>query len=409
MLKIQKLALFQHSKTVPDSLRRRWWAVTLIYGTLCGCGYLLLPASWHQQGLARWWAVQAALVLAYLLWNFQRGLPDNHRNGEATLLPALGLGNSLTLLRGLAIGLLAGFLFLPRPTGGLFAWTPAILYAVIIVLDYLDGYAARMTNHVTKLGETLDGICDTLALLIAITLLVSYGQIPAWYLLVGLTPYLYRLALWWRQRRQRPIFDLPSSRQRRMLAGFQMGFISVLLWPLNYPTTATALVGVAIAAPILAGFWRDWLVVSGRLDPHSVRYRTWHRRLSVVFEAWLPSLLRVGVVLLSLIYLWPIALSTVQREALFLWPSTPNPALTVNLPVLLTLVTTLMLGLGLLTRLAALGLLVPTVITILVGGFSELNGSLLVGLMALMLLGGGRWSLWRLDDIWVTIKAGTAR
>jgi CDP-diacylglycerol--glycerol-3-phosphate 3-phosphatidyltransferase len=409
MLKIQNLALFQQSKTVPGSLRRRWWVVTLSYGMLWGCGYLLLPASWHLQGLATWWAVQAALILVYLLWHFRRGLPDNHRRGETTLMPALGLGNRLTLLRGLVIGLLAGFLFLPRPTGGLFAWTPTILYTVIIVLDYLDGYAARVTNHVTKLGETLDSICDMLALLVAISLLVSYGQLPAWYLLVGLAAYLYRLALWWRQRHQRPIFDLPSSRQRRMLAGFQMGFISVLLWPFNYPATATALASMAMATPLLASFWRDWLVVSGRLDPHSTRYRTWHQRLSVVFRAWLPTLLRVGVGLLSLAYLWPIVFSPAQREVLFLWPGTPDPTFTASLLALLTLVTTPMLVLGLLTRLAALGLLVPTVITILAGGFNELSGSLLVGLMVLMLLGGGRWSLWRLDDSWFTVQAGKAR
>ena len=203
----------------------------MIYGTLWACGYLLLPATWHQQGFAKWWALQSALTLTYLLWHFQRGLPDNHRQGETALLPALGLGNSLTLLRGLAIGLLAGFLFLPPPSDGLFAWIPAILYTVIIILDYLDGYAARVTYHVTKLGETLDGICDALGLLVAVGLLVGYSQLPAWYLLAGTAAYLYRLGLWWRQCHRKPIFDLPPSRRRRMLAGFQMGFISVLLWP----------------------------------------------------------------------------------------------------------------------------------------------------------------------------------
>jgi hypothetical protein len=112
MLKTQNSTLLRQSKIVPTSLRRRWWTVTMIYGTLWACGYLLLPATWHQQGFAKWWALQSALTLTYLLWHFQRGLPDNHRQGETALLPALGLGNSLTLLHGLAIGLLAGFLFL---------------------------------------------------------------------------------------------------------------------------------------------------------------------------------------------------------------------------------------------------------------------------------------------------------
>ena len=86
----------------------------------------------------------------------------------------------------------------------------------------------------------------------------------------------------------------------------------------NYPATMAALAGVTFAAPVLAGFCRDWLVVSGQIDPHSTRYRTWQQRLSALFDVWLPPSLRVLVVLLSLAYLWPVALNTAQRVTFFL-------------------------------------------------------------------------------------------
>jgi uncharacterized membrane protein YphA (DoxX/SURF4 family) len=85
------------------------------------------------------------------------------------------------------------------------------------------------------------------------------------------------------------------------------------------------------------------------------------------------------------------------------------PALTADLLALLSIAATLMLALGALTRLASLGLLMPITITILTAGLNGFNALLLAGVILLMLLGGGKWSLWRLDDLLVTVKAGAAR
>ena len=124
--------------------------------------------------MKRFMWIVAGVVLAYGLGVCWVKLDQNHRPGESTLLPVLGLGNNLTLFRGLVLSLLAGFLFLPRPAHGLLAWTPAILYTTLAVLDYLDGYVARVTNQATKLGEILDGVFDALGLLIAVGLAVCH-------------------------------------------------------------------------------------------------------------------------------------------------------------------------------------------------------------------------------------------
>ena len=106
-----------------------------------------------------------------------------------------GLGYSATRF---ALGLLAGFVFLPQPSGGL-AWLPALLYTLAIMADYLDGYFARLTHHATVLGEILDIEFDALGILMATSLAVHYGQLPWWYLPIGLSRYLFLFGIWWRR------------------------------------------------------------------------------------------------------------------------------------------------------------------------------------------------------------------
>ncbi|MEZ4717647.1 MAG: CDP-alcohol phosphatidyltransferase family protein [Caldilineaceae bacterium] len=45
---------------------------------------------------------------------------------------------------------------------------------------------ARITNHSTKLGEMLDMEYDVIGIFAAVLLAISYGQLPVWYLGIGL-------------------------------------------------------------------------------------------------------------------------------------------------------------------------------------------------------------------------------
>lgn len=388
-------------------LRFRWGGFVLVYSLCLWFGYEWLRRAWDLALAWRWFAL-ATLVLLYALVIFWRGLKDNHRRNESTLLPHLGAGNTLTLARGLAIGLLAGFLFLPRPMAGLLAWTPAILYTMLSILDYLDGYVARVTNHATRLGEELDGAFDALGLLVAVGLAVWYGQLPGWYLLIGLSRYLFGLGVWQRRRQGLPVYDLPPSSSRRILAGFQMGFITVVLWPLFSPP-ATTLAGIVYAMPLLAGFGRDWLVVSGQLDPTSTVYRATRERLLRLVRGWLPVLLRLVVVPVSAGFLWPIVAETDFRRVLLAWPGSPWPLFSADALGVLAVLTTAMLALGVLGRLAGLGLMAPTAMTVLSQGLHLYNGLLVAGLVALMLLGSGCCSLWQPEERLLRRRAGSRR
>ncbi len=101
---------------------------------------------------------------------------------------------------------------------------------------------------------------------------MAYGQLPAWALLMGLARYLFVGGLAWRTWRGLPVYDLPSSIHGRIVAALFMSFVAVVLWPVLDPA-ATRFAAIWFALPLAASFGRDWLVVSGRIDPASPAYR----------------------------------------------------------------------------------------------------------------------------------------
>jgi CDP-diacylglycerol--glycerol-3-phosphate 3-phosphatidyltransferase len=208
-----------------SSLRRSWFYLLILQGLLLVAGYQVLMNWWSDQYAVRWLglATLSSLIFFAILW---RRLEFNSRPGEDYLLPELGPGNLLTILRGIILALLIGFLFLPWPQGWL-AWVPGLLYTIVAVADLFDGYLARKFDLQTRLGENLDLTLDGLGILVASVMLVQYGQVAAWYLLVGLARYLFMAGIWLREKMGLPVYELSSNSTRRPFAGAQMGFAVV--------------------------------------------------------------------------------------------------------------------------------------------------------------------------------------
>ena len=128
----QKVQIMRLKKPPMQALRIEWGLIAASSLLFLGGSFLVLSVGW-QPDLAFRWLVLPSLVIAYLLHVLWRNLELNLREGELDLLPDLGWGNRLTLLRGLLVAGMMGFLLLPRPEGWL-AWIPARLTSL--------GYAA---------------------------------------------------------------------------------------------------------------------------------------------------------------------------------------------------------------------------------------------------------------------------
>lgn len=368
------------------ALRKEWAVLVVIAFVLLVVGWRVLHTGWGAEYALRW-AAAAGLISAYAFFHLWRNLRDNrHKTPGSPLFADLGTANRLTFARAIFNAMLVGFLFGPWPWGWL-AWAPAVLYLVSALMDYVDGWVARVTGRTTVLGEALDMKWDGAGLLAAGTLSVLYGQTPAFFLLVGLARYLYLFGLWVQQRRGLPVYDLPPSRFRRAIAGMQMGFVAVVLLPLFRPPETHA-AAVLFALPLLIGFVRDFLWVIGVIGrgskPTPVQKRE-PARLQLALRGLLAALL------VNLIFH-----STGQG----------------NLPpglLIIAAVGAVLVLLGAAGRAAALAVLLMTGLALQRDPMEWRYWLILPVSTLVFFFGTGVWSLWRPEEWLIDHRAGEAR
>ena len=331
---------------------------------LCGFGVLQWLNNWPN---ASQWLLQTSLLWAVVIGIAWRKLRLNRASENTALYPKLGWGNRLTLLRGGLIAGCGGFLFAETNLSSNI-WLPALFYSLAAMLDRIDGYVARRTQQVSLLGNELDISFDALGLVIAPVLAWHLGKIHPAYLLLSAAYYLYRWALQQRTQRGLAIYPIPANPLRRSLAGFQMGFIAVSLWPLITPNL-TVIASIAFMLPVLLGFVVDWGVLCGWLKPQLLS------QLANTSNDFFQPSLRLVLLLL--------AAKQLPIEALHLF-------------------SVLMIVLGFAGRLgAALLLLVISWQT--AQAFNTIsNTGLIFTASWLLLLGTGRYSIWRWGDDWVS-------
>lgn len=399
------------------NLRKQWVVAATLSAASLLAGSYYLQNAWETRYAARW-LVFSMIGIAYLLYVLWSSLAENHPAEQQELLPALGAGNTLTLFRGAMIALLLGFFTSPRPEGGL-AWLPGILYTLATIADLFDGYLARITHHSTRLGEMLDLKLDGLGVLVAALLAVSYGQVPAWYLLVGLARILFVAGIWLRQRLGKPVYDLAPSASRRPVAGVQMGFLAVMLWPLFSPP-GTHLAASLFALPFLTGFVRDWLGVSGAIKRPGAGLAeeslssSWKNlaagRLIVgpwrLLDVWLPLFLRISLVAL-LVLAWserlPANIRTIPSSSLL---HLPGPDWGTLLTIMLAVGGSLLLAFGAAGRFASMAILFSAGLHLRVSSLTTLDILVIMIATALFFLGTGAYSLWKPEDHLVRHRLG---
>lgn len=210
------------------------------------------------------WFFLGLLCWCVVLWQCVRRLHLNCSGLDGTHYPTLGIGNRVTLLRGLLIAATAGFLVTaPGANSPWILYMPAAFYTAAVAGDWFDGYLARWQRQTSRLGAELDTVLDAFGLFVAPLLAVMLGKLHVSYLLVSVAYYLFEWGKAWRRRYRRPVYALPESRARRYLAGMQMVLVALALWP-PVAGSLTRFLGIILMLPLLFGFCRDWLAISGR-------------------------------------------------------------------------------------------------------------------------------------------------
>lgn len=99
-------------------------------------------------------------------------MPKHFQPGPLAVLKVtmFSLPNLLTLSRILAVPILVFLLWRPAPLDYAIIF---VLYCVVGITDYFDGYLARAQGQISKLGQFLDPIADKIMVAAVIMMLVS--------------------------------------------------------------------------------------------------------------------------------------------------------------------------------------------------------------------------------------------
>ncbi|MEM1096285.1 MAG: CDP-alcohol phosphatidyltransferase family protein [Bacteroidota bacterium] len=374
---------------MPEPLRWQWWGtVAAASCVLAVSGLLLGTRLTLPMGP---WSLGAGLAVGYILVYTRFLLRENRRADGTRPLPTLGIATSITLGRALCFAVLFGFLFIPPPPEWL-RWTIALVFLVASLSDLLDGYLARLTDHVTELGARLDVEADALGMLVASALTVHFGILPWPFLGVGLLYYGYRLMLYAREQRGLVNHDLPESGYRRVAGGFGVGFFVVVLFPLFDPPAATW-AGVLFIGPVLLSFLRDGLITTGMIQPSAPRYIAIRAVAKRILLGYVPVaarlVLAVSSAILVSVLCEPWLTATGSTVGWSLWG--------VGTMLLVTLVTVGWMG-----RLLAHVLLLFVCYALLTFGSDALTMTVLLSTILVMVAGTGRISLWQPEEAILT-------
>ncbi|MFZ0728236.1 MAG: CDP-alcohol phosphatidyltransferase family protein [Desulfobacterales bacterium] len=378
---------------IPGRLVVTWWKVAILSCCAVVGANLTFQALWQVPCDWRRFA-GPLLPLVYVLAALRLGLPLNRHPGDTHVIDRLGVANAITMARGVLVSLLAGFWSWPAAMAFSihhpYAWLPGLIYIAAALLDLLDGTVARRSGHVTRLGERLDTRFDALGLLCAVLVGIGLNQLPLFYLAVALAYYVFAVALVLRRRSGRGLAPLRPRPAARLSAGFTMGFVGAALLPLFRPPATTLAAGVFMI-PLLAGFLRDWLVVSGRIESGHVPPAPWEQMWQRWFRDDLPVALRVVLLV--------CALAAVEKTAAFSSAPAAGPFdafAPFFRPVFLLAVVGAALGVA--GRTAALPILLSSGLWIGHRGADPLTGLLLMAAAGLLVTGSGALSLWRPEE-----------
>jgi CDP-diacylglycerol---glycerol-3-phosphate 3-phosphatidyltransferase len=352
-----------------------------------GLDWLSIRSKFGVQG--SWYSIIVSITLGLvwfgLIW---KNLSKNHGVNSNALFPTLGLPNNLTIIRGFLVALAAGLLLIPLQNG-IVTWLPGTIFLTVVLLDGVDGVAARLTGRVTALGEFLDIELDSITVLIGSVAVFISDKAAFLILLVGAARYLFVGGQWLLKKMGRQVFPLRAKPTRRALAGAMMGFLAAAMFPVFFPLVLRV-ISYFFILPFLIGFLDDWCQVSGFEIPSREKIIEIGKKGLRFANHWLLPGLRLALIILMLI-------GSFEIRQVFIFPSF---AIGILLIISLALLT------GTAGRLAAIGLIVLV-------GMESSNDTFVTPVLLILisgciifLLGTGRFSFWKPEDVLIFHRIG---
>ena len=126
------------------------------------------------------------------LFGIDRSGPNPDATKSSQPLNPWTIPNAIGFVRLLGI---PAFLVLVLRSGDGKDLAATVVYAIVGLADYLDGFAARLTGQYSRLGALLDPITDRLLIVSGVVVAFDFSLLPRWALILAVARELFMLAL----------------------------------------------------------------------------------------------------------------------------------------------------------------------------------------------------------------------
>lgn len=202
---------------------------------LIGLGLIAISLE-HLWAFPKNYSYQALAVFVAFLMTLSPFLPMH------LPLERFGPANQVTLARVGIVALIAGFLG-SAALNTAQQWFTAIVAALALLLDGVDGWLARRHGIASVFGARFDMETDAFLILVMAILLYQVDKAGIWVLLSGLMRYLFvALGLLWPWLHQ----PLPPSKRRQTICVLQSIVLAVCLTPAMTPPYSVLAAALAL-------------------------------------------------------------------------------------------------------------------------------------------------------------------
>jgi phosphatidylglycerophosphate synthase len=204
------------------------------------CAMLAVSVAWAMSNwlpLAPYYPLRVVLIFAIVMAFALSASRRHHRHGR------FGAANRVTTIRAALAAVVAGALG-EQPSDDL-AMATAVLGAIGVSLDGVDGWLARRTGLASEFGARFDMEIDALLILVLCVVAWRHGKAGSWVVTSGLLRYGFVAAGWaWQWVRQ----PLPASKRRQTVCVVQILALLVVLAPVVRSPSSDVIAAASVVA-----------------------------------------------------------------------------------------------------------------------------------------------------------------